>query len=115
VWGGVVKLLLFSAVALDWGTMPIGMGRVVQRERAGTLPGVEPLPYCPHVYRYTLSVGCLMMHFWQYVWLRHVRLKLYTEQLFWGTFVFLLPPAVNTLIGLHVTDLGCFLPYFCRL
>ena len=52
-----------------WGMMPIGTGRVVQRDRAGTSPGVEPLPYCPHVYRCTLSVGCFMMHFWPYAWL----------------------------------------------
>lgn len=65
----VVKFFLFSALAVDGGTMPIETGRVVRRDRAGTSPGVESHPYCPHVYRYTLSVVYLIMHFWPYVWL----------------------------------------------
>lgn len=65
----VVELLVYSALTLDGVTMPIGTGQVVRRDRAGISPGVEFLPYCPHVYGYTLSVGCLMMNFWPYIWL----------------------------------------------
>jgi len=102
----VVKLLVFSALELDGGTMPIGTGRVVQRERAGTSPGVEPIPCCPHVYKCTLSVGCLLMHFWPTYGYRHIRLKLYLEQVFWGTLVcvFTAPS------GVHLNRAPCYRP-----